>query len=112
MLDHVVPQYFMEKKIQDWPPAVLIRHTILNLVGSIILISRRAMRDNRYCFKTSLSIQVTQRSTKFYDKFSTVPTGGVRQNLFEIYYFEKLHAPRARGARARARAAREVRPAG
>jgi hypothetical protein len=26
--------------------------------------------------------------------------GGIRQNLFEIYYFEKLHAPRARGARA------------
>ena len=36
-------------------------------------------------------------------------TGGIRQNLFEIYYFEKLHAPRARGARARARAAREGR---
>jgi hypothetical protein len=35
--------------------------------------------------------------------------GGVRQNLFEIYYFEKLHAPRARGARARARTAREGR---
>jgi hypothetical protein len=33
-------------------------------------------------------------------------TGGIRQNLFEIYYFEKLHAPRARGARARARASR------
>jgi hypothetical protein len=36
-------------------------------------------------------------------------TGGIRQNLFKIYYFEKLHAPRARGARARARAAREGR---
>ena len=36
-------------------------------------------------------------------------TGGIRQNLFEIYYFEKLHAPRARGARARARAARDGR---
>ena len=33
----------------------------------------------------------------------------MRQNLFENYYFEKLHAPRARGARARARAAREGR---
>ena len=38
-----------------------------------------------------------------------IPTGGIRQNLFEIYYFEKLHAPRARGARACARAAREAR---
>jgi hypothetical protein len=28
------------------------------------------------------------------------PRGGRRQNLFENYYFEKLHAPRARGARA------------
>ena len=37
-----------------------------------------------------------------------IPTGGIRQNLFKIYYFEKLHAPRARGARARARAAREA----
>ena len=36
-------------------------------------------------------------------------TGGIRQNLFEIYYFDKLHAPRARGARVRARAAREGR---
>jgi hypothetical protein len=36
-------------------------------------------------------------------------TGGIRKNLFEIYYFEKLHAPRARGARARARASREGR---
>ena len=36
-------------------------------------------------------------------------TGGIRQNLFENYYFEQLHAPRARGARARARAAREGR---
>jgi hypothetical protein len=36
-------------------------------------------------------------------------TGGIRQNLFEIYYFEKLHAPRVRGARARLRAAREAR---
>ena len=36
-------------------------------------------------------------------------TGGIRHNLFENYYFEKLHAPRARGARARARAAREGR---
>jgi hypothetical protein len=34
--------------------------------------------------------------------------GGIRQNLY-FYYFEKLHAPRARGARARARAAREGR---
>jgi hypothetical protein len=32
--------------------------------------------------------------------------GGIRQNLFEIYYFEKLHASRARGARVRARRAR------
>jgi hypothetical protein len=32
-------------------------------------------------------------------------TGGIRYNLFKIYYFEKLHAPRA--ARVRARAARE-----
>jgi hypothetical protein len=37
---------------------------------------------------------------------SSMPTGGIRQNLFEIYYFEKLHAPRARGARARSRLAR------
>ena len=36
-------------------------------------------------------------------------TGGIRQNLFENYYFEKLQAPRARGARARARAARKGR---
>jgi hypothetical protein len=36
-------------------------------------------------------------------------TGGIRENLFEKYYFEKLHAPRARGARARAHAAREGR---
>jgi hypothetical protein len=36
-------------------------------------------------------------------------TGGIRQNLFEIYYFEKLHAPRARGARVRARGARDGR---
>ena len=36
-------------------------------------------------------------------------TGGIRQNLFEIYYFEKLHAPRARGACAYARASREGR---
>jgi hypothetical protein len=34
---------------------------------------------------------------------TNVPTWGIRQNLFEIYYFEKLHAPRARGARARAK---------
>jgi hypothetical protein len=34
-------------------------------------------------------------------------TGGIRQNLFlKIYYFEKLHAPHARGARARSRLAR------
>jgi hypothetical protein len=38
-----------------------------------------------------------------------VHTWGIRQNLFEIYYFEKLHALRARGARARARAARDGR---
>jgi hypothetical protein len=37
-------------------------------------------------------------------------TGGIRQNLFEIYYFEKLRAPRARGACPRARALREVNP--
>ena len=35
--------------------------------------------------------------------------GGIRQNLFEIIIFEKLHAPLARGARARARAARDGR---
>jgi hypothetical protein len=33
-------------------------------------------------------------------------TGGIRQNFFYIYYFEKLHAPRARGAHARALAPR------
>ena len=33
-------------------------------------------------------------------------TGGIRHNLFEIYYFEKLYAPRARAARARALAPR------
>ena len=38
-----------------------------------------------------------------------VSTGGIRKNLLEIYYFEKLHAPRTRGARARARASREGR---
>jgi hypothetical protein len=36
--------------------------------------------------------------------YGTSSTGEIRQNLFKIYYFEKLHAPRARGARARARA--------
>ena len=36
-------------------------------------------------------------------------TEGIRQNLFELYYFEKLHATRARGARARTRRARESR---
>ena len=36
-------------------------------------------------------------------------TGGIRYNLFEIYYFGKLHAPRARARRARTRRAREGR---
>jgi hypothetical protein len=40
---------------------------------------------------------------------TAVPTGGIRQNLFENYYFKKLHAPRARGARVCARAEREGR---
>jgi hypothetical protein len=35
--------------------------------------------------------------------------GGARENLFENYHFEKLHAPRTRGAPVRARAAREGR---
>ena len=36
-------------------------------------------------------------------------TGGIRHNLFEVYYFENLHAPHARGARARTLHAREGR---
>jgi hypothetical protein len=45
----------------------------------------------------------------FYPTLSTrvLLTAGIRQNLFEIYYFEKLHSPRTCGAFARARAARE-----
>jgi hypothetical protein len=30
-------------------------------------------------------------------------TGGTRHNLFEIYYFEKLYAPRARALALRAK---------
>ena len=42
-------------------------------------------------------------------RYRSVHTGGIRYNLFEIYYFEKLHAPRARARRARTRHAREGR---
>jgi hypothetical protein len=69
--------------------------------------------SSRYCSK---SINVYRRArSKINDSFvpysstSTRNTGGIRQNLFENYYFEKLHTPHARGAHARARAAREGR---
>jgi hypothetical protein len=52
------------------------------------------------------------RSHNYSTKFSTyLDTGGIRQNLLDIIIFENLHAPRARGARARARAARDGRRA-
>jgi hypothetical protein len=55
-----------------------------------------AIQNNSSCINSDSEQQL----------LTTYRAVGIRQNLFEIYYFEKLHAPHARAALARALAPR------
>jgi hypothetical protein len=66
----------LPRMLQPIPQKLRIHHALLpTKYGSIMLSSRRAMRDNRYCFKITRRIQVLD---EYVGRYSSVCTHLVR----------------------------------